>query len=92
MYFITRSDRLSSSDPNEPRGHYQGSWLRAEPPEGEDPPAGGGERETSETDSNTGRTTASEDPHSGEGKLLLFTIFLFILQTVQKFWVSKKLF
>lgn len=62
MCFINRSDRISSSNPNEPRGHYQGPWLRAEPAEGEDPTAGGGEREASETDSNTGRTTASEDP------------------------------
>lgn len=68
MYLINRSDRLSSSDPNEPRGHYQGPGLRAEPPEGEDPTAGGGERKTSETDSNSGRTTASEDPQLGEGQ------------------------
>lgn len=76
MYFINRSDRLSSSDPNEPRGHDQGPWFRAEPPEGEDPTAGGGERETSETDSKPGRATTSEDPHSGEGKLF-FTFSFF---------------
>lgn len=77
MYLINRSDRLSSSDPNEPRGHYQGPGLWAEPPEGEDPTARGGERETSETDSNTGRATATEDPQPGEGKsFFIFSFFL----------------
>ncbi len=77
MYLINRSDRLSTSNPNEPRGHYQGSGLWAEPTEGEDPTAGGGERKTSETDSNTGRTTAAEDPQLGEGKsLFTFSFFL----------------
>jgi len=79
MYFINRSDWISSSNPNEPRGHYQRPGLRAEPPEGEDPTAGGGEREASETDSDTGRTTASEDPQSGEGKSFFTFSFFFIM-------------
>lgn len=67
----SRSDRLSTGHPYEPRGHYQGPGLGAEPPEGEDPQAGGGEGEGAQPEPGHWRAAQTSGPLTGAGIQLL---------------------
>lgn len=64
---LSRSDRLLAGHPDGPRGHHQEPGPGAEPPQGEDQPAGGGEGGSAEPEPGRQRSAQTASGQTGAG-------------------------